>query len=862
MRLVPWLALVLACAPADAPVDDTDVEGPDLVGPFGPDQVRAGVVRDPAALLGGLGAEARPGDVLLVNDRARFVIQAAGRPSGGLVPFGGGVLDADVVRADGSADVDLVVDWLPALDVGWLPEATSVVVVDDGVESGRAVVRVEAVDAGFTYLGAVLEDPGRFESRGIRLTTTYTLEPGSPLLRVETTIRGGEEAVTTRPGDVLQAFPGIASPWVPGQGRVATYARAEDAVMVVHDELGLALGIFSARDPEAATPEAGLDLLNLLISFASLYEAKAELAPGATRSWTRWWGVASTPSQLTDAWQAALDEPRERVEATVVAGGAPAAGVRVTVALDGDPYTLAITDAEGRVALDVPAGREVTLVADGSGSRLHDDLPAGAGQVSPLGHASRRQAALGTIRDGAPATPHARGLGRTSGVPGDTLTLEPAATLRVTSERTPTFEVQVRAVGERPPDDAWGLPLPDGLAAAGWARGGSLDLPLEAGTYDLVAWHGSRFEVHAERVELRAGEVTEVQATGLFQAWQSPGWWLADTHIHAAPSFDGKLTPTDRALVAAGVGLDLWFASEHDVAVDHRDLVAALGLDRVLRPVGSVEVTPWVRGHVNIFPNAADPDARAGGAWPWWEQVGTTTTEQFDRLLAHHDGVLVQLNHPFSPGMPVFARWSPGRIGEPDFWWEGFDAVEVIVPGMEPKGLDLYLDLTARGILAAATGSTDSHDHLTNDPGLLATWVYVPEAGSAGDITDAQVVAAIEGGRTVATNGPLLMLDPLPGSLVTGPTTLDVQAMAPSWMPLDEVRLYKDGTLETTVPLDGAGHATLALAPAADAVYVVEGVGATPMQPLGGRRSWVVASAVRVDVGGDGWSPPLPPLLP
>lgn len=857
LLLAAFAATLAACgAPTDSPTDDSGGEDAiDLVTPLGADAVRAGVVTDPAALPGGLGAEGRPGDVVLVNDTVRFVVQAADRSTMGLVPFGGGILDADLVREDGTPGGDLVVDWMPAMDVRGLPDPSTVTVIDDGIESGEAVVEVAAKDIGFAYLSAVFEDVPD-PSQGASIVTRYTLRPGTPLLEVTTTVTAGDTTIEAHPGDMLQSFPGITSSWVPGMGRVVTPGAARDAVMLVHDERGTTMGLFASDTDGSARPEPSLDLLNALVSFTSLFEEDQTIAPGEAWTWTRWWGVGPDPATLTDAWLAARDADTR----TVTAQTSPAVpGVRVTVLVDDLPYTLAITDADGIATADVPSDAVVRFVADGSGSRLHDDLPEGAGTVAPLGHADLRDAGLTSLRDGATPTPHARGWGRAEATDGGTLTLTPPGTLTVTASGSDAFQVRVRPSEGGVTDDAYSLRPPSGRAAVGHARNGRVDMPMEPGTYDVLVWAGTRFEVHEEEVTVVSDETVTVDATDLTKAWSADHWFLADTHVHAAPSFDGKLTPADRAMVEAGVGIDLWFASEHDVGVDHTELVTALGLEDRLFSVGSVEITPWVRGHVNVFPWRADPDDRAGGAFPWWEDLPDDTPDQFDDLLTAMPGVMVQINHPFSPGMPQFAGWSEEGLATPSAWWGGFAAVEVIVPGQTPRGQDLYVDLAARGIFAAATGSTDSHDHLTNDPGLLATWIFVDGADTAGDVTDDGLVAAFEGRHTVATNGPFVMTDPLPGSLVEGDTTLTVTVDGPSWIVVDTLELWKDGALAATAtPVDG--EAIFELAPDDDASFVVVATGSQGMQPLNGRTPWAVASAIWVDVEGDGYTPAKAPF--
>lgn len=841
-------------------VDPPPEEDPpiDLVTPLGAGAVRAGVISDEAATIGGVMGESRAGDVLLVNDRARFVVHGADRRSMGLVGDPGGLLDADVVRGPGEADLDLVVDALPFLDVGWYALGERVEVVADGLDGGEAIVEVAGVDQGFAYLSSVFENDVP-AGRGLEVVTRYALGPDTPLLRVETVVTAGADEVTLRPGDILQTVPGITSFWLPGIGRSITPGGGEDAVMVVHHATGLTLGMFADDRDGSAAPSSGLDLLSFLISLPSLYEAPVSIAAGGTASWSRWWGVAEQPARLTDAWLAALGEPTDRIEATVVGPEGPVAGVWVTVEVDGAPFTLAITDDHGRVTADVPAGADVHLVADGGGDRQMHDLSADV--ASPLASSFRREAALEHARAGLTPTPHARGWGRAEGPPG-VLTLPEPGRITLVSPTTPRFAVRLRALDGPVRDDAYAIPPLEGLAAVGHAHTGRLTLPVEPGRYALMAWHGVRWETHEQEVFVEAGETVEIPLDGLQPGPAvdgAPGWFTGDTHIHAAPSFDGKISPAQRALTAAATGLDLWFASEHDVRVGHADLVDALGLGDAVHVVGSEEVTPWVRGHVNLFPTTVDPDTRAGGAWAWWEDLRSTTAEQFEILTDREPDALVQINHPFSPGLPSLAGWSPGEIANPSLWWDGFDALEVVVPGQDPRGLTLYADLSARGILSAATGSSDSHDALQNDPGLLHTWIHVPSAASVADLTDDAVADAFRARHTLASNGPFALLDPLPGETIPSGTVLTIQALGPSWIRPDRVVLHRGGVPGDPIPLDEDGHAELLLTSDRDTSIVVELLGDTPMQPLTGRTPWLVASAYQLDAEGDGWQAPLPP---
>jgi hypothetical protein len=89
---------------------------------------------------------------------------------------------------------------------------------------------------------------------------------------------------------------------------------------------------------------------------------------------------------------------------------------------------------------------------------------------------------------------------------------------------------------------------------------------------------------------------------------------------------------------------------------------------------------------------------------------------------------------------------------------------------------------------------------------------------------------------------------------------VNVEIRAPSWIVVDTLHVWENGTEVQTIPVvDNLASATLA--PESDAVYVLTVTGDEDMSPVyPGERPWAVAQAIFIDVEGDGWSPPLPPL--
>ena len=128
--------------------------------------------------------------------------------------------------------------------------------------------------------------------------------------------------------------------------------------------------------------------------------------------------------------------------------------------------------------------------------------------------------------------------------------------------------------------------------------------------------------------------------------------------------------------------------------------------------------------------------------------------------------------------------------------------------------------------------------------------------GDVVDLTDEDVESTFRGGRVVVTRGPFLDVSVDPGDHAAG-TTLEVTAHGPSWIVTDRLQLWRDGALVEEV---AGTEASFVLDPASDAIYTVVAVGSQPMQPLTGRTPWAMTGAYRIDVDGDGFDPPLPPL--
>ena len=730
--------------------------------------------------------------------------------------------------------------------LGRISRATSVEVVDSGWRSGEAVVRVTAVESPLTLFTGAVESPNLVPDLGLTVVTDYILRPDTPLLEVRSTVTIGAEEAEFAPGDVLQGGLETVHPWDPvvGLGAPGEDDRRFTGYLGEANE-----GAWAMIPEPGKTAPAGPDgqLLASVGDLIAMFEEPVNKPAGAELTYVRYYAVGRDMAEITDAI-AVLDGVATRTESgTVTSGGEPVGGARVHVYVDEALYTVAFTDSEGAWQAEVPEGATVRVRASGQLDGVQQDLPEGWGRWGPYSAGNDRVA-------GSTPVLAAEGYGLAS--LESPLELPEPAWLTVRAADGAPFEVRVLGdAGER--DSALFPNPPDGTLALGWARDGEVRMAVPAGSLTVQAHRGLRFERDTQEIELAPGEERTLDVT-LQEAIAVDGWVVSDPHSHSAGSPDGLISMEARLIGTAARGIELHVGTDHDNIADYRPLVDALGLGPYLRSIVAEEVSPPTRGHMNIWPLTPDLELPNNGAIRWWSDIPDDTEELVSRYAALGGGerVFVQSNHPTDGGVASSARWSPGRIRSRDKWTENLDLIEVNNGGAVADYSRVYLDLVSRGYEVAPVGVSDAHDYTSGGLGLNVTFL-----GTGTDLagaTDDAVRQALAAGRTVASRGVFLELSEDPGSTVTGGGTLTVTAHSASWARVDRIVLYVNGERGEVVP---GSSATFQLQPAEDAVYNVVAEGDTAMGgPYGSQTPWAMTSGVFVDVGGDGWTAPKPPL--
>lgn len=842
-RVVAASSLALAAAAAIVGVSLASPGCTDEVPPQPavPADAIARFTTDAAQLIDGIERSGRVGDVLLDNGDVRFMVQGENAPPGWST-YGGAIVDADLARpADQRGDDRLKEIFFQCGLRSFQPTKTEIVAYGSRARGEGAIVRMTGRDAGFPYIDAVL---GMGTSPlGLEITIDLLLPPTGRTLEIVLAAldRQGVGELSCGPillpGDTLQIF-------TPGRGfgevtgRIPYLAAAPSdgrASWVLYRKQG---GLDSILPIKEIMP-LGTELQSTI---GGRYEERFFLSMGdgdvasAIEEQRRVVADTSATATLELTVTSAPGREAERRSAWIVLRD-PSRKLKIDDA-DVEFVVTAARALAGDVAtLRAPPGRyRAELVLDG---RLGGtaDVELRAGEVT------RATAAL-------PA--------------GGQVQLFASERTSDGAQRAATVRLSLMAGVDAPPD----APIAHQL----YLRPGDV-ASVPAGRYTGYVTKGPRHTREVVAVEVSDGRTTVVTAT-VTEVVPSAGRYHADLHLHATGSTDSEVALRDRVLGAVGEGLDVILSTEHDVVVDYAPVVEALGLDGVIVPESGSEVSP-LYGHINAFPLPVAPTP-GPRHWPvqWSKYEGDRylglagPSEVYDAI-QKLGAQIIQANHPRG-NSGVFDRvgFDPitGTTREP---LPPYDAFEVMngAGGNVEAGLRDLVGILRLGRRITGTGTSDSHG-FGGAPGYGRTVVLTDlprlDVGSKPALW-----SALEAGRAIATNGPLVSLEVrgaggaragLGQTLASGggPVTVDVVVEAAPWIELDRVRLFVDGSTLADRPIVGdaplRARFTVTATPTRDTFFYAIVEGSRPMVPVHRARPRAAANPVFVDVDGDGFA--------
>ena len=780
MRTRIWIVvLATACTSADdtgAPLAPLPLDEALTAG-----QVRAGLIVDDKALIGGVSARGRPGDFKIYNSKVRFIIGAADHATG-YNPHGGAVLDADLVRPAGEPGQSNYGEVLVGVDLAVL-KPTTIEVINDGRDGKAARVRVqgeEGVLPLFDVLTSQLLEP---EVHEVDFSVDYILEPDSDVLTLQYSVfNRGKQVIEfgSRLSGFLFAGQG-ALPFVrgfgyevPGGGELVDYfAAVADGVTYIYGREGVKLNVFITR--------SGVTAAN--------HGAEFTLRPRDTFTWNDLLVVGDGNLAATQArWRAASGESaRPAIKGRVTyPSGDPVAGARVHLlqpdASERDYLSTARTGADGRYE----------LFAEPADYRL---------QVSRVDHTNSVVQTVKVTASGAT-------LDFTLDRPG-LVQYE----LRDDANRLLPAKITVRPEqggANRLPSRYGQPPEPGGVIKTEYGHSGQGNFQLPAGTHNLWISRGGEYTLDQQTITVKSGETTSLAST-LTRVVDTTGWMSTDTHIHSSKSPDSPDLNPFKVQAMVVEGLEMPISTEHEWIGDFNPAINELAVGDWMQGVVGSEITTFTYGHFNAWPLVPDPSKPGNGRIDWFYKDPVDT---FAAIHANPGQPFLQVNHPRSAAIGGYfsAMGYDAETGTArrDVFSMDFDGIEVAngcnVSGIEAEEMVDWFSFLNRGHKKWALGSTDSHKARFGQMGYPRTYVKMstddPKLGKVSEFRQNMLA-----GHMMVTCGPFFEMTLGQAGIgdtvaVTGGTvTVSTRVAAPEWMDVDQIEIIVNGDVVATATI-------------------------------------------------------------
>jgi len=641
-------------------------------------------------LIGGPGALGDVGDFMLENGQVRVIIQDVGY-SRGFAIFGGGLLDADLVRplqagdSRGSQGKDVFGEMFPAFFIEAL-DPKEVKVIADGSDGGAARILVTGRGNEFLALTEFMMKTV-LDPETLLFETEYALAPGERYVEITSRVinndpRGrshefhniefSDTRVPIPMGDALlfnaktdlfiagdggfeqrlvlderygvpiqlPALPGLVTDFIAARGDDVSYGlqpapSGEDNFVHKHRHLYQDYpGVHS--DHSMVIPFTASSLMPSFYAFPPDL-----LGPDEVFEYKRYFIIGSGDvATVRDTAYELLDQEVGKLSGRVLERPslAPVAGASVMV-LDqaGNPINQIDTDERGNFRCSLAPGVYRATVVHG-----HRRLP------TPEVFAVK--ADVGTYLE---------------------LALDAPARIAVTvnDDQGRRIPARVTLVGVSDERDL-GLPtheslyhaeigepfrytdmIPDTadpatrrfIEAVFIGHDGTVTGEARPGRYDVYVSRGPEYSVSLASVELKPDQVVAVAAT-LSRHIDTRGYISGDFHIHSEGSLDSAAWLRPRIIDAAAEGLELAVSTDHNYVTDFAPTIAALDLEQWLTSMIGIELTTLELGHFNAFPLDYQIGPITHGSFSW---AGKTADEIFSGLRDLGDeSTIVQVNHP------------------------------------------------------------------------------------------------------------------------------------------------------------------------------------------------------------------------
>ncbi len=605
-----------------------------------PPKARADVVANQAQCVTGPTAHCSPGDVLISNTEARFVIQkAAQRELHFTGTYGGNLIDAETVVGGVPQGNDNFFEFQPMVAIEQAINAQTVEIVNDGQDGTPAIVRSCGPDdllddvnpsSQVAQLGATFPVGADDTDYDVIGCTEYQLDAQTHTMLVTTTIENlssGDYAFHI--GDFVNAG-GQLEQWTPisgsnprkvGVGEMLTNVGIRAMSFYGYGEAeGVDYALIQPQPPERPAPSSSFTTSGVSfilhgnsIPFVLIGgPANFTVPAGDSNSFRRWFEVGdgsggNALEAIVDVLGLAKGTLRGCVREAVT--NAPIVGARVAVRdiATAPPAQIRdivrshyVTDASGCYESRIPPGPYQVAAGkegypyEGSGTSpvLHPVGIANGGtfvQDIVLPQTGRLHVtAVDHNNNPVPAR---------IGVVG----FDPSPEITLVTTVIQSNDTRTNVFYDRTADG-----IPTALTRTAYSdAAGVVDIALEPGTYQVAVSRGTEYSLFTQHVTITAGNTTNVNAQ-VAAVLDTTGTISADYHVHMIDSPDSRVSQKNRIESFAGEGVDDIIATDHAAVTDLDAKIAAFGFTSFVNSTPGEEVTSFDYGHFNAYPQGQD----------------------------------------------------------------------------------------------------------------------------------------------------------------------------------------------------------------------------------------------------------------
>ena len=326
------------------------------------------------------------------------------------------------------------------------------------------------------------------------------------------------------------------------------------------------------------------------------------------------------------------------------------------------------------------------------------------------------------------------------------------------------------------------------------------------------------------RIEVRGGEVSEMQATLVATPWvDGPDrhWISADVHVHMNYGGHYRNTPAHLVLQAQAEDLDI----VHDLIVNKEQRIPDIaysgrGVDAASTPrtliVHGQEFHTSYWGHLGLLAIQSNILLPGYAGYPNTAAASLSPTNADIADMAHAQGALVGYVHPFEEEPQPLTHPVHTDADElpVDVALGKVDYLEIVAFSDHQATASVWYRLLNLGFRLPAAGGTDAmadYATLRGPVGLNRVYASVPN----GTLSSEAWLASLRAGRTFATNGPLLDFSlerSPPGAVIDleRPRAVSFSARMHAIVPVEHVQVVCNGQVARELRAQQPGD-TLAL---------------------------------------------------